>query len=194
MTQLKIKEKRPPANPDSFEPQWVSEKDVTMDFAGMGHHWEADASARCLRDGELESKDWTHEDTLLMLQVSNCISIAADNSRSMTKSGRLVDTSTPLAWWKSSRLSIIAFHTSDRSLAKCNSATVPVESENNLCYFGFIFLGRLSTVYLGYQEPDKASGYVENCLSCMVKKGRNKVFSIYMYKISMKNYFCASEP
>lgn len=76
----------------------VSEKDVTMDFAGMGHHWEADASARCLRDGELESKDWTHEDTLLMLQVSNCISIAADNSRSMTKSGRLVDTSTPLAW------------------------------------------------------------------------------------------------
>ncbi|OXG84264.1 hypothetical protein C349_02606 [Cryptococcus neoformans var. grubii Br795] len=69
MTQLKIKEKRPPANPDSFEPQWVSEKDVTMDFAGMGHHWEADASARCLRDGELESKDWTHEDTLLMLQI-----------------------------------------------------------------------------------------------------------------------------
>ncbi|OXH48083.1 hypothetical protein J002_05641 [Cryptococcus neoformans] len=62
-------EKRPPADPDSFEPQWESEKDVTMDFAGMGHHWEADASARCLRDGELESKDWSHEDTLLMLQV-----------------------------------------------------------------------------------------------------------------------------
>lgn len=54
-----------------------------MDFAGMGHHWEADASARCLRDGELESKDWSHEDTLLILQVSNCVSIAAN----MTSTG-----------------------------------------------------------------------------------------------------------
>lgn len=30
MTHLKIKEKRPPADHDSFEPQWVSEKDVTF--------------------------------------------------------------------------------------------------------------------------------------------------------------------
>lgn len=98
MTHLKIKEKRPPADPDSFEPQWESEKDVTMDFAGMGHHWEADASARCLRDGELESKDWSHEDTLLMLQVSNCVSIATNINRSMTEFGRLAGTSTLRVW------------------------------------------------------------------------------------------------
>ncbi|KAF5362082.1 hypothetical protein D9756_002444 [Leucocoprinus leucothites] len=47
----------------------VREETRTVEYVGGGWHFQADEVARCLRDGKKESAIWTHEKTLLLMEV-----------------------------------------------------------------------------------------------------------------------------
>jgi predicted dehydrogenase len=47
----------------------VKEETRTIEHVGGGWHFQADEVARCVRDGKLESGLWTHEKSLLVMEV-----------------------------------------------------------------------------------------------------------------------------
>lgn len=47
----------------------VREETRTFDYVGGGWHFQADEVARCVRDGKRESEVWSHEKTLLEMEV-----------------------------------------------------------------------------------------------------------------------------
>lgn len=47
----------------------VREETRTFDYVGGGWHFQADEVARCVKDGKRESEVWSHEKTLLEMEV-----------------------------------------------------------------------------------------------------------------------------
>ena len=47
----------------------IREETRTFDYVGGGLHFQADEVARCVRDGKRESGVWSHEKTLLEMEV-----------------------------------------------------------------------------------------------------------------------------
>ena len=52
-------------------------REVEKDFnhsVGKGWHYQADEVARCVRDGKRESEIWTHEKSLMEMQIFDEVS------------------------------------------------------------------------------------------------------------------------
>ena len=47
----------------------VKEVKRNFEYVGKGWHFQADEVARCVRDGKLESELWSHEKSLLEMDV-----------------------------------------------------------------------------------------------------------------------------
>jgi hypothetical protein len=47
----------------------VKEVKRNFEYVGKGWHFQADEVARCVRDGKLESEKWSHEKSLLQMEV-----------------------------------------------------------------------------------------------------------------------------
>lgn len=52
-------------------------KEVTKKFeiSGGGWHFQADETARCIRDGKIESDVWSHDKSLLLMDVFDAVSL-----------------------------------------------------------------------------------------------------------------------
>jgi hypothetical protein len=55
----------------SFRDMKWKEETIEQPFPGMGLHFEADAVARDIRDGKTENELVSHEETLLVMEVSD---------------------------------------------------------------------------------------------------------------------------
>ncbi|KAG2349693.1 NAD(P)-binding protein [Suillus weaverae] len=52
------------------KPGEISREDIrTFEYVGSGWHFQADEVARCVRDGKLESELWSHDKSILEMQV-----------------------------------------------------------------------------------------------------------------------------
>ena len=52
----------------------VREVKKTFDIVGGGWHYQADEVARCIRDGKIESEVWSHDKSLLLMDVFDEVS------------------------------------------------------------------------------------------------------------------------
>lgn len=55
----------------------VREETRNFEYVGRGWHFQADEVAKCVRDGQLESKLWTHEKSLLMMEIFDEVCLRA---------------------------------------------------------------------------------------------------------------------
>lgn len=58
------------------KPGEIAREDTrTFEYVGSGWHFQADEVARCVRDGKLESELWSHDKSILEMEVFDEVSL-----------------------------------------------------------------------------------------------------------------------